>query len=182
MSWTYFDLGVVNQSNLESTMGLPSDNAMELVGGPGSTDMLANMGGSSMIQRRRHTFVESISASGQSTPRHHNDQHLKNDSSQIGSYTDETYRERLAESLRHRLHPGILPSMTFLDFCVQAYFTYFHSLSPIIHGPTLKPSNVNAVLLLSICSIRSLFLGSPRALALYIAVAERRVLGSRPLG
>lgn len=56
---------------------------------------------------------------------------------------------------------------------MQAYFAHFHPIFPIIHAASFHPSTRNSVLLLSICSIGSLFLGSPRAVAQGTSMFER---------
>lgn len=43
------------------------------------------------------------------------------------------------------------------------YFTKFNPVFPIVHAPTFRPSTKSSLLLLSICSVGSLFIGSPRA-------------------
>lgn len=45
------------------------------------------------------------------------------------------------------------------------YFTRFHPIFPIVHAPTFRPSAKRSLLLISICSVGSLFLGSPYAVA-----------------
>lgn len=43
------------------------------------------------------------------------------------------------------------------------YFTKFNPVFPIVHAPTFRPSAKSSLLLLSICSVGSLFIGSPGA-------------------
>ena len=43
------------------------------------------------------------------------------------------------------------------------FFTRFNNIFPIIHAPTFQPSAKNALLVLSICSAGSLFIGSSKA-------------------
>ncbi|OJI89186.1 hypothetical protein ASPTUDRAFT_60939 [Aspergillus tubingensis CBS 134.48] len=73
---------------------------------------------------------------------------------------DEPYRQGLTERLRYRVPTDPLPSTDFLNMCIQMYFAKFHPIFPVVHAPTFRPSTANALLLLSICSIGSLFLGS----------------------
>ena len=130
------------------------------------------------VQKKWHTFSEKAS-SGQMTP------NLPQE-----GFIDEPYRKRLAERLQQRVQPGILPSTPFLvsffvkrnmkliligqkDLCIQAYFSKFHRLFPVVHIPTFRPGAQNSVLLLSICSAGSLFIGSPRALTHGISMFER---------
>ncbi|KAL2835878.1 hypothetical protein BJY01DRAFT_222907 [Aspergillus pseudoustus] len=72
---------------------------------------------------------------------------------------DESYRTNLAVKLQHHVPIFPLPSTDFLNICIQAYFVKFHPLFPVIHAPTFRPSPINSLLLLSICSIGSLFIG-----------------------
>ncbi|PYI01489.1 hypothetical protein BO78DRAFT_423462 [Aspergillus sclerotiicarbonarius CBS 121057] len=79
----------------------------------------------------------------------------------LGSrYVDERYRQRLAEHLQYRVPTDPLPSTDFLNMCIQMYFARFNPIFPVVHAPTFRPSTQNSLLLLSICSIGSLFLGS----------------------
>ncbi|OGM45332.1 hypothetical protein ABOM_005614 [Aspergillus bombycis] len=154
-----FDLDALNQSLLESTELRAHDAARTGGGAPGP------------VQRRWHTFSETAISSGQTTPDRGDPS--TNDPGQIRIFADESYRQRLAESLRQRIQPGILPSTGFLNLCLQAYFTHFQSIFPLLHVPTFQPSQNNAILLLSICSIGSLFLGSERAMTHGISMFER---------
>ncbi|KAB8264803.1 hypothetical protein BDV32DRAFT_75580 [Aspergillus pseudonomiae] len=161
-SWltgTDFDLDALNQSLLESTELHAKDAARSLGGAAGP------------IQRRWHTFSETAISSGQTTPDQSDPGN--NHPGQIRIFADESYRQRLAESLRQQIQPGILPSTGFLNLCLQAYFTHFQSIFPLVHVPTFQPSKNNAILLLSLCSIGSLFLGSSRAMAHGISMFER---------
>lgn len=45
------------------------------------------------------------------------------------------------------------------------YFTKFNPVFPIVHAPTFRPSAKSSLLLLSICSVGSLFIGSRRAVS-----------------
>ncbi|KAJ5707407.1 hypothetical protein N7488_007208 [Penicillium malachiteum] len=116
----------------------------------------------SAVQKKWHTFSE-MSVSGQMTPVVQSE----------NNFIDESYRKRLAERLQQRVQHGILPSTPFLDLCVQAYFSKFHPLFPVVHMPTFRPGIRTAVLLLSICSAGSLLIGSPRAVSHGISMFER---------
>ncbi|KAH8817296.1 fungal-specific transcription factor domain-containing protein [Xylogone sp. PMI_703] len=78
---------------------------------------------------------------------------------------DEQYRESLSKQLQQRVLHEALPSTDFLNLCIQMYFTRFNPIFPIVHAPTFRPSERRSLLLLSICSVGSLFLGSPYATA-----------------
>ncbi|GAB1192603.1 hypothetical protein APSETT444_001796 [Aspergillus pseudonomiae] len=102
-SWltgTDFDLDALNQSLLESTELRAKDAARSLGGAAGP------------IQRRWHTFSETAISSGQTTPDQSDPGN--NHPGQIRICADESYRQRLAESLRQQIQPGILPSTGFL--------------------------------------------------------------------
>ncbi|KAL2837465.1 hypothetical protein BJY01DRAFT_44939 [Aspergillus pseudoustus] len=72
---------------------------------------------------------------------------------------DESYRTNLAVKLQHQVPVFPLPSTDFLNMCIQAYFVKFHPLFPVIHAASFRPSSINSLLLLSICSIGSLSVG-----------------------
>ncbi|KAJ5757372.1 uncharacterized protein N7511_006066 [Penicillium nucicola] len=76
---------------------------------------------------------------------------------------DEAYRASLAVKLQPDIPFLPLPSTDFLNLCIQMYFTKFHPVFPIVHAPTFRPSSKSSLLLLSICSIGSLFVGSSYA-------------------
>lgn len=52
------------------------------------------------------------------------------------------------------------------------YFTRFHPIFPVLHAPTFRPSAKRSLLLLSICSIGSLFLGSAHAASQGLKIFE----------
>ncbi|KAJ6442529.1 early growth response protein [Purpureocillium lavendulum] len=116
----------------------------------------------SLIQRKWHTFSEGPS-SGYITP----------DVNEDRRSVDEICHRDLTERLQPRLQTGSLPSTTFLNLCIQAYFANFHPVFPIVHAPTFRPQKHNGLLVLSICSIGSLFLGSSRATSRGISMFER---------
>jgi len=105
MSWLTgpdFDLDALNQSLIETTENQttnPIQNSKE-VQGP--------------IQRRWHTFSESIVSSGQTTPDLRCPNSSDRDHGHIHMIADESYRQKLAEGLQQRIQTGILPSTGFL--------------------------------------------------------------------
>ncbi|KAI0202813.1 fungal-specific transcription factor domain-containing protein [Astrocystis sublimbata] len=80
-------------------------------------------------------------------------------------HIDEAYRE----GLRYKLQPcpsnTALPSADFLNLCIKLYFVRFNPVFPIVHAPSFRPSSENAILLLSVCSVGALFMGSATAAA-----------------
>ncbi|PNP49027.1 hypothetical protein THARTR1_10238 [Trichoderma harzianum] len=78
---------------------------------------------------------------------------------------DEAYRAGLSSRLRPCLHDDVLPSADFLNICIKLYFAKFQPIFPIVHAPSFRPSSENALVLLSICSIGALFVGSAGAAA-----------------
>ncbi|KAL6365720.1 hypothetical protein LRP88_01721 [Fusarium phalaenopsidis] len=59
------------------------------------------------------------------------------------------------------------------NLAIQAYFANFHPIFPIIHAPSFRPHSKNGLLLLSVCSVGSLYLGSSRAVSYGISIYER---------
>lgn len=105
MSWLTrpdFDLDALNQSLVETTEIQPVDllRIPDEAQGP--------------IQRRWHTFSESIVSSGQTTPDLRRPGSSDRDRGHIHMIADESYRQKLAEGLQQRVQPGILPSTGFL--------------------------------------------------------------------
>ncbi|KAM0456683.1 hypothetical protein ACHAO4_003714 [Trichoderma viride] len=78
---------------------------------------------------------------------------------------DEAYRAGLSSRLRPCLQDDVLPSADFLNTCIKLYFAKFQPIFPIVHAPSFRPSSENALLLLSICSLGALFVGSAGAAA-----------------
>ncbi|KAJ3542812.1 hypothetical protein NM208_g3901 [Fusarium decemcellulare] len=105
-----------------------------------------------MIRKQWFTFIESSDA-GYATP----------DNGAEETHVDERYREKLYQKLRSRVPDEPLPSAEFLNLCIQMYFTRFNHIFPIVHAPTFRPSTKSSLLTLSICSLGSLFIGSPGA-------------------
>ncbi|CAH0017107.1 unnamed protein product [Clonostachys rhizophaga] len=83
---------------------------------------------------------------------------------------DDMYREGLSHRLQPRMSNPNLPSADFLNLCVKLYFSRFNPVMPLIHAPSFRPSSENALVLLSICSIGALFIGTASA-----AVKGRRI-------
>ena len=78
---------------------------------------------------------------------------------------DEAYRTDLSNRLRPRMSDDALPSADFLNLCIKLYFVKFNPIFPLIHAPSFRPSSENALILLSICSMGALFVGSRSAAA-----------------
>ncbi|RPB02447.1 hypothetical protein L873DRAFT_1673741 [Choiromyces venosus 120613-1] len=76
---------------------------------------------------------------------------------------DEQYRRRLSNQMKPKWTKEPLPSVDFLNLCVQMYFTKCSNLLPILHRATFKPTPENSFLLLTICTLGSLFIGSTSA-------------------
>ncbi|KAJ5930218.1 hypothetical protein N7466_005711 [Penicillium verhagenii] len=165
-----FDLDAVNMSLLCATSDypLPADTMLDLNAGrplepPANFDADLVERPTNLVQVKWHTFAQ-VKSSGQTTPAL---------PSGGNTFIDESYRKRLAEGLQQRVQHGILPSTPFLDLCIQAYFSKFHPLFPIVHMPTFRPGIQNSILLLSICSAGSLVVGSPRAISHGTSMFER---------
>ncbi|KAH6700582.1 fungal-specific transcription factor domain-containing protein [Leptodontidium sp. MPI-SDFR-AT-0119] len=90
-----------------------------------------------------------------------------------GNTVDERYRSELSQRLCPRWKEDPLPPTEFLNLALQLFFTKFNPIFPILHGPTFRPSNENSLLLLSICSIGSLFMGSSAATVQGSKIFER---------
>ncbi|KAH7141796.1 fungal-specific transcription factor domain-containing protein [Dactylonectria macrodidyma] len=76
---------------------------------------------------------------------------------------DEAYRERLSCRLHPRPSNITLPSADFLNLGIKLYFLRFNPIFPLLHAPSFRPSSENALLLLSVCSVGTLFMGSASA-------------------
>lgn len=86
---------------------------------------------------------------------------------------DESYRAGLSRQLQPRTHDEALPSAEQLNLFAKLFFSRFHSLLPVIHAPTFRPTAENSLLFLSICSVGSLFVGSSHAVAQGTRIFER---------
>ncbi|KIV77479.1 hypothetical protein PV11_09269 [Exophiala sideris] len=94
---------------------------------------------------------------------------------------DEVYRLDMASKLRPPLREEPLPSIDFLNLCIQLFFTRFNIILPLIHSPTFRPTKDNALLVLSICSAGSLSLGSEMAAkagAMLFEICNKAVLAA----
>ncbi|KAF4335763.1 zinc finger rsv1 [Fusarium beomiforme] len=76
---------------------------------------------------------------------------------------DEEYRAGLSTRLAPNPQDIALPSADFLNLCVKLYFSKFQPLFPIIHSASFRPTSDRALVLLSMCSIGALFVGSDGA-------------------
>ncbi|CAM1509218.1 Fc.00g029570.m01.CDS01 [Cosmosporella sp. VM-42] len=149
---------------IDAMMGLsppPSANPADSCGLDGEPDLMPRA--ETHVQRSWHTFFSEQAPSGYETPNGVSNRY----------HIDETYHKSLADRLQPRVQSGRLPSITFLNLCIEAYFTNFHPMFPIIHAPSFRPRSQNGLLLLSICSIGSLFLGSSQAVSHGIDMYER---------
>ncbi|EXJ56848.1 hypothetical protein A1O7_07192 [Cladophialophora yegresii CBS 114405] len=88
---------------------------------------------------------------------------------------DDSYRQTLTQSLQIRpmKEQTALPSADFLNLCVRSYFARFHPVFPVVHAPTFRPSKANSMVLLSICSVGSLFTGSVHAVRQGVQIYDR---------
>ncbi|KAJ5099488.1 hypothetical protein N7532_006489 [Penicillium argentinense] len=86
---------------------------------------------------------------------------------------DEQYRQNLSQRLQQRVPTEPLPSTEFLNLCTQLFFTHLNPVFPIVHAPTFRPLAKSSLLLLSICSIGSLFVGSNYAVTQRSIIFER---------
>lgn len=77
---------------------------------------------------------------------------------------DEISRDALADSLQQRVPDTTLPPTQFLNRCLHVFTTRLWPLVPIIHLPTFEPARTNPLLLLSVCSLGALAIGSEEAL------------------
>ncbi|KAK9849697.1 hypothetical protein MYU51_013185 [Penicillium brevicompactum] len=122
-----------------------------------------------LIQRKWHTFIEASPTSDDATP----EPSQSSQPSQPDGHINESYRDHLHEWLRPHVQDGSLPPAQFLSFCIVIYFSRFHSLFPIAHAPTLRSGAERSILVLSICSVGSLFAGSGSAISHGISLFER---------
>lgn len=105
---------------------------------------------------------------------------------------NEGYRQSLSNRLRPKWPDEPLPSTEFLvrqyrrsfiihtllisygqKLCIQLYFSRANPTFPILHGPTFRPTAYDGGLLLSICSIGCLFVGTSDAADYGSALFER---------
>jgi hypothetical protein len=67
----------------------------------------------------------------------------------------------------------VIPSMKFLDACLHLYFRDFHPSFPVIHRPTFQRDRTPPLLLLSMCSIGCMFVGTQAARDSGVWIYER---------
>lgn len=92
---------------------------------------------------------------------------------QMQAEINEDYRRTLHRRLQINVLDPSLPSSDFLNLSIRSYFARFHPVYPVIHAPTFRPSKTNSLLLLSICSIGSLFTGSTHGAVQGTQIFER---------
>ncbi|KAH8698713.1 hypothetical protein BGW36DRAFT_426405 [Talaromyces proteolyticus] len=85
----------------------------------------------------------------------------------------DTYRLDLGHQLGWLRSQEPLPSTEFLNLCIQRYFTYFNPAFPVLHGPTFQPSPEKRLLLLSVCAVGSMFIGTIAAAQKGAMIFER---------
>ncbi|KAJ5987624.1 hypothetical protein N7451_011989 [Penicillium sp. IBT 35674x] len=162
-----FDISALNSEIMMSTAQWPSlGNASQWhheplinTAGQPTEDMTSCR--EDVVQKYWYTFM-GASRTGQITP----------DTGMERTQVDEAYRASLAVKLQPDIPFLPLPSTDFLNLCVQMYFTKFHRVFPIVHAPTFRPSSKSSLLLLSLCSLGSLFVGSSHAAAQGLKVFE----------
>ncbi|TKA66028.1 hypothetical protein B0A49_08116 [Cryomyces minteri] len=86
---------------------------------------------------------------------------------------DDSFRNSVSLKLRGRTNDDPLPSTNYLNLSVQIYFAKFNAIFPVIHSQTFRPTPKNSLLLLSICSMGSLLIGSQGAAAQGSKIFER---------
>ncbi len=86
---------------------------------------------------------------------------------------DETYRAKLAVTLRPPIRDDPLPSIEFLNLCIHLFFTRFNVALPLVHSPTFRPQHSNALLVLSICSAGCLSMASETSARIGAMLFER---------
>ncbi|KAJ5357980.1 hypothetical protein N7541_005138 [Penicillium brevicompactum] len=162
-----FDLGALNSEILMSTANwVPPGISGQYQNEP-ERDILRSLvedtlpSREELVQKHWYTFMDT-SRTGQTTP----------ETGPDPTEVDEAYRASLAVKLQPHMPCLPLPSTDFLNICIQMYFTKFHPVFPIVHAPTFRPSAKSSLLLLSICSIGSLFVGSSHAASKGVKVFE----------
>ncbi len=122
-----------------------------------------------------HDGDEGMPQSGPATPPGSRDDEGDEGLPQSREEVDDTYRRTLTRSLQIRplKEQTTLPSADFLNLCVRSYFARFHPVFPVVHAPTFRPSKANSMVLLSICSVGSLFTGSVHAIRQGVQIYDR---------
>ncbi|KAJ9144672.1 Early growth response protein [Pleurostoma richardsiae] len=151
-----FDLDALNSSILVSPPSWPLDEPYrpylhpKIDGQPG-TPATTSSRKEDLVRQQWFTFLGS------------HDDYIVSDANDEPTKVDERYREHLSQRLQQRVPYEPLPSTAVLNICIQMYFTRFNPIFPIVHAPTFRPSAKSSLLLLSICSLGSLFIGSSHA-------------------
>ncbi|KAJ5966384.1 hypothetical protein N7481_013098 [Penicillium waksmanii] len=161
-----FDLNALNSSVMESALGLfsPAHTANESNADITLQIPMEASHGHKEDQVRQYWFnYVGTHSNGYVTPETATD-HVE---------LDEKYRQNLSQRLQQRVPTEPLPSTEFLNLCIQLFFTRFNPVFPIVHAPTFRPSAKSSLLLLSICSIGSLFVGSNYAVTQGSIIFER---------
>ncbi|KAF5610573.1 early growth response [Fusarium tjaetaba] len=129
----------------------PASSQIPAVTEPTSTSKPENCTNSKKsVQRRWHTNTDLVS-SGEDTP----------DASSDVDQIDEACHRTLADKLRLPIQDGPVPSIAFLNLAIQAYFSNFQPIFPIIHAHSFRPHSESGILILSICSWDT-YLANPR--------------------
>ena len=183
-----FDIDALNHSIMSTPAAPNASNCANVdrglgrnaVAEPRSYDF--NIHGIEELQKRWYTYIdqERITFTGQITP----------DGVAERTEVDEFYRVNLSQKLQSHLSDDPLPSTEFLvkqlcsqrgrplayvsqNLCIRMYITRFNPIFPIVHAPTFRPSTEKSLLLLSMCSVGSLFVGSSSAAAQGLKIFRR---------
>ncbi|KAN0099851.1 hypothetical protein V8E51_013626 [Hyaloscypha variabilis] len=78
-------------------------------------------------------------------------------------HVNERYWDKLSQTLVPRFIDPSIPPAEHLNLYLQLYASKFHPMLPVIHLPTFRPNSRNSHLLLSMCSLGSLFIQYPTA-------------------
>ncbi|OJJ72702.1 hypothetical protein ASPBRDRAFT_206589 [Aspergillus brasiliensis CBS 101740] len=162
-----FDLGAFNAAIITSTMQSNVEPPPAFLEAPLLTPLSAGVvepvseQPEDIVRRHWYTYLEG-SGTGYDTPGGNPDR----------AHIDDTDRENLVQRLQQRITTEPLPSTDFLNMCIRLFFARFTNILPIIHQQTFRPSVKRSLLLLSICSMGSLFLGSNHATQRGIKIFE----------
>jgi hypothetical protein len=78
---------------------------------------------------------------------------------------DQQYSNDISRQLKPvQPHYETTYSAEYLNLCLRMYFAHFQPVFPVVHEATFRPRSSNILLLISMCSIGSLFIGSPEAI------------------
>ncbi|UKZ48150.1 hypothetical protein TrVGV298_002386 [Trichoderma virens] len=161
-----FELNVFQPSIIDTPFGFPLDDfsqpQLEQMYLPFQSSQDASPPREDSVRQHWFTFLGP-----------HQPENIMQDAVGEKTKVDETFRAGLSQRLLARVPAEPLPSVDFLNLCIQMYFTRFNPIFPIIHAPTFRPSAKSSLLLLSICSLGSLFLSSPFAIAQGQRIFER---------